>query len=136
MMTLIDRIEDLKGILDTVTCEQLRHKYGTGRSFTIVTPQEKKSRYRKGVMTEIGDIEESVWMQAMEYIIKRDNEIELHKNLREFVKDNYIGWFKTDMELAFYALQLHSSRIFDSPQWISYIKFNQKYRPGIFGKKI
>lgn len=72
----------------------------------------------------------------MDYIIKRDNETDLHSNLREFVKDNYIGWFKTDIELTFYALQLHSIRIFDSPQWISYIKFNQKYRPEIFGKKI
>lgn len=128
-MTLIDRIEDLKDILDTVTCEQLRHKYGTGRSFTIVTLQEKKSRYRKGVMTEVGDIEESVWMQAMEYIIKRDNETELHKNLCEFVKDHFIGWFKTERDLIFYALQLHSLRIFDNPKWVDYIKFNQKYRP-------
>lgn len=131
MIRLIDRFEELKDILDTVTFKQIEHKYGTGRSITIVTSQEKKSRYRKGVMTEVGDIEESVWMQAMEYIIKRDNEIELHRDLREFVKDNYIGWFKTDKELAFYALQLHSSRIFDNPQWVCYIKFNQMYRPEI-----
>lgn len=136
MDILIDRIEELLSILDSVTFAQLRDKYGTGRSFTIVTAHEKKSRYRNGIMTEIGDIEETVWMQAAEYLIKRDKETELHKNLCVWLKDNLPGWFKTDRDLKFYALRLHSTRIFDNPQWVDYIKFNQKYRPEIFSKKI
>ena len=131
MVTLIDRIEELKDLLETVTFKQLNHKYGTGRSFTIVTAHEKKSRYRNGIMTEVGDIEESVWMQAVEYLIKRDNENELHKNLREWLKDTLPGWFKTDRDLTLYALKLHSARIFDEPKWVDYIAFNKKYRPSI-----
>lgn len=131
METLIDSIEELMDLLKTITLEQLRWKYGTGRTFTIVTPQEKKSRYRQGIMTEIGDIEESVWMQAVEYIIKRDNETELHKNLREWLKDTFIGWFKTDKDLTLYALRLHTSRIFDNSDWVDYVAFNKKYRPCI-----
>lgn len=129
MIKLIDKIEELKDILDTVTFEQISYKYGTGRSITIESMQEKKSRYRNGVMTEIGDIEESVWRQAVEYVIRRDNETELHKNLRAWLKDISPGWFKTDKDLTQYALELHSIRIFDNPKWVYYIAFNKKYRP-------
>src|SRR5699024_12113715 len=30
------------------------------------------------------------------------------------------------------ALQLHTSRIFDNPQWVGYLPFNKRYRPEIW----
>ena len=132
MANIIDTFEELKSILDTVTFEQLRHMYGTGRSFTERNSQgDKKTHYRHGVMTEIGDIEVSVWMRVMEYIIKREDETGLYKNLCEWLKETYVGWFKTNTELTRYALELHSIRIFDRKEWVCYIAFNQKYRPEI-----
>lgn len=75
MANIIDTFEELKVILDTVTFEQLRHRYGTGRSFTIKNSQgDKKTYYRHGVMTEIGDIEESCCVrQGVHYQARRRN---------------------------------------------------------------
>ena len=30
------------------------------------------------------------------------------------------------------ALQLHTSRIFDNPQWVGYLPFNKRYRPEVW----
>lgn len=126
MDVLIDDISTLKDKLDTLTFEQVNMKYGTGRSNTVTTPQGKKSFYRHGVMTEIGDIRESVWMEIVEYLIVRDKETELYNCLYEWVKDTY-GWNQTDAERKQYVLQLHATRIFDNPAWVDYIAFNEKY---------
>ena len=130
MNTLIEDISAVKGMLDSLTFEQVRLMYGTGRSNTVTTAQGKKSFYRNGVMTKIGDIRESVWIEVIEYMIARDNETELYNYLYKWVKDTY-GWNQTDEERKKYVLQLHAARIFDNPKWVDYTSFNEKYRKGI-----
>lgn len=130
MDKLIDNFSELESVKDSVTIVQVQLKYGTGRSNTITTSQGKKCFYRNGVMTEIGDIKESVWVQLIEYLIQRDNETELFNQLLEWLKDNY-HWPKGDDERRRYALELHAARIFDRTEWVDYIAFNKKYRPEI-----
>lgn len=115
-------------VLDGLTFEKVSLKYGTGRSNTFNTPNGKKTSYRHGVMTEIGDIEVSVWMQIVEYLIRKANEIELYNNLLEWVTDT-MKWSESEAERRKYALELHAARIFDNPKWVDYIAFNKKYRP-------
>ena len=38
-------------------------------------------------------------------------------------------WLRSSRETELYALELHSSRIFDNPRWVAYEEFNGKYRP-------
>lgn len=81
-------------------------------------------------MTEIGDIEVSVWMQIVEYLIRKANEIELYNNLLEWVTDT-MKWSENEIERKKYSLELHAARIFDNREWVDYIAFNKKYRSEI-----
>lgn len=128
-MNLIDRIEDIN--LAEITFDCIRKMYGTGRSFTTVNSQgEKKSHYRNGCMTAIGDIEESVWKQMVRQLIIRENETELFRNLKSWLKDSKM-MFRDANELEDYALELYAARIFDCHEWVGYVDFNTKYRPEI-----
>lgn len=112
------------------TFHDLRHKYHTGRAYIISgSGRDKKMGYRHGVMCEIGDIEESKWVELMQDLITRYGEQELHQHLVEWV-ENY-PWNYTKYQIKMYALELHSSRIFDNEEWVNFIQFNQKYRPEI-----
>lgn len=133
MERLIDRIEEINQA--EITFADIRKKYGTGRAFTVRNSQgDKKTRYRNGCMTEIGDIEESVWQQVVRNLIIRENETELFRNLKRWAKDTRMP-FRDDKELENYALELHAARIFDCPEWVGYVEFNEKYRPEILHKK-
>lgn len=132
-MNLIDRIEDI----DTaeITFDSIRKMYGTGRSFTTVNSQgEKKSHYRNGCMTAIGDVEESVWKQAVRKLIIRENETALFRNLKCWLRDSKMI-FRDENELEDYTLNLHAARIFDRTEWVGYVDFNTKYRPEILHRK-
>lgn len=129
MDILINVFPDEK-VLDGLTFEKVSLKYGTGRSNTFNTPNGKKTSYRHGVMTEIGDIEVSVWIQIVEYLIQRAKENELYNNLLEWVTDT-LKWSENDAERKKYALVLHAVRIFGNPAWVDYVAFNKKYRPKI-----
>lgn len=132
MDILIDAVPDEK-TLSELTFEQVRMKYGTGRANTFNTPNGKKTSYRQGVMTEIGDIRDSVWEYIVEYLIKRDNEVELFNQLLEWVTET-MKWSQRDNERKRYALELHAARIFDRKEWVCYTDFNKKYRPDIFNR--
>lgn len=126
MDILINVFPDEK-VLDGLTFEKVSLKYGTGRSSTFNTPNGKRTSYRHGVMTGIGDIEVSVWMQIVEYLIRKANEIELYNNLLEWVTDT-LKWSENEVERKKYALELHAVRIFDNHEWVDYIAFNKKYQ--------
>ena len=129
MDILIDRKENIN--LAEITFSSIRKMYGTGRSFTMRNSQgDKKTLYRHGCMTAIGDIEESVWQQVVRELIKREHETELFQNLKSWLKDSKI-MFRDEKELEDYALQLHAARIFDCVEWVGYVEFNEKYRPEI-----
>lgn len=115
--------------LSTLTYEQIRWQYGTFRSYSKGTRSNKITWYENGVMTPIGEIEESVWYQAAEHIIQREHEEELFNQLLQYESETtHNGCFKMQ-ELKHYTLKLFVSRIFDAPGWIGFIPFNRKYRP-------
>ena len=87
MEILINNFSEIESIKDSLTFGKVKFLYGTGRSNTFTTVHGKVTTYRCGVMTEIGDIEESVWMQIVEFLIKKSHEIELYHNLLEWVKE-------------------------------------------------
>lgn len=133
MDILINRMEDIN--LAEITFSSIRKRYGTGRAFTFRNSQgDKKTHYRNGCMTEIGDIEESVWQQVVRELIKREHETELFRNLKCWLKDSKMI-FRDENELEDYALDLHATRIFDCSDWVGYVEFNTRYRPEILHRK-
>lgn len=133
MDMLINMMEDID--LAEITFSSIRKMYGTGRAFTSKNYRGEKSvYYRHGCMTVIGDIEKSVWQQIVRILIKRENETELFQNLKSWLKDSKIV-FRDENELDDYALQLHAERMFDCAEWVDFVGFNTKYRPGIVHRK-
>ena len=130
MEILINNFSEIESIKDSLTFVKVKFLYGTGRSNTFTTVHGKVTTYRRGVMTEIGDIEESVWMQIVEFLIKKSHESELYHNLFEWIKERS-KWCASETERREYALRLHASRIFDDQEWVDYRAFNAKYRPSI-----
>lgn len=124
--TTIDHIEELD--LTTIPLSDLYWQFGTGQSLTHGSGRDKKYSYRSGVQTEIGDIREDVWYQAVERIARRDNEEWLVNALTEWKKTkNYANLFATRLRQK--ALQLYAMRMFDCKAWSDYLPFNRKYRP-------
>ena len=120
--------------VEELTFSDLRYRFGTGRAFIISgTGRDKKYGYRHGVMTSIGDIEISEWKELMRALISRCGEEELHTQLCEWEMEN-TPWSHTKAETLENALELHSMRIFDDPQWVDFIPFNRKYRPEVIAK--
>ena len=59
--------------------------------------------------------------------IEKANEQALYAQLLKWVKE-CCPFQHTKEEIETYALELHTSRIFDNPQWAAYEEFNRKYR--------
>ena len=114
--------------LDTITFDDIRYKYGTGRSINV--GRGEKRGYRVGVMTNIGDIEEAVWMSTVRCLIVQAGEQALFANLLEWVNDE-VPWTTGKKDTEMYALQLFADRIFDDPDWCDFVGFNAKYRPEV-----
>lgn len=122
------RVEDL-------SFEDLRKRYGTGVGYLISDHGRgrKTYGYRLGIMTQIGDIELSVWRKLMRNLIEKAGEQNLYDTLKEWVRS--FPWLKDEEDIEQYALELHSARIFDNAQWVDYLEFNQRYRPETFTKE-
>ena len=115
--------------IEDISFVDIRHRGGTGRAHTEKDGHgNRRTSYRCGVSTPIGDIEESVWYQVANALIEREGEAELFVQLKEWCKD-HIAWVKTKDEIADYATELHVNRIFDDPEWVDFLPFNSKYRP-------
>lgn len=117
--------------IDEVTFSDMRCRYQTGRSIHISgVGRDKKFEYRNGVMTALGDIEQSKWMELAKELIERAGEQELYTSLHEWeAKHNYCG--RTKAELEQHTLELHMGRFFDNPHWVDFVPFNSVYRPEI-----
>lgn len=117
--------------IEEITFSDLRCHYGTGRSIHISgTGRDKKFKYRHGVMTNLGDIEQKEWQELAKALIKRTGEQALFSSLYEWeVRKNNCG--KTKDELEQHTLELHMGRFFDDPKWVDYVPFNAKYRPHV-----
>lgn len=113
-----------------LTFPNLEWKYGTGVSITTGRGMYKKSSYRNGVMTELGDIEESIWYQLMEGLVQDSGESWLLDALIQWKKEQNLT-HQPLSEVRKEALRAHSSRIFDNPHWVDFVSFNWKYRPAL-----
>ena len=108
--------------------EDLRSRFSTGQAYTKSgSGRDRVMGYRHGVMTNIGDLEESVWEALLRGLIHRSGEDELLRALIEWSAS--APWLRTQKEIEKYALELHSSRIFDNKNWVGYREFNERYRP-------
>ncbi len=105
--------------------------YGTGRSFVIGTDRlgKKIERYRYGIMTKLGDIEQPEWISLIKALIAREGEEELQGWLVEWYANDHIP--RTHEKLEQEALEAHAARLFDNEAWADFIPFNQKYRPAV-----
>lgn len=116
--------------------EDIRFMYGTGRAIYISgTGRDKVYDYRNGCMTKIGDIEEGEWLSLMRFLIERDGEQELFKQLLTWETENdFCDSDKQTLERD--TLIKHSMRIFDDVKWVDYVRFNQRFRPDELTKSI
>lgn len=125
----INQINSLEGVPVDASYEDLELGTYTGQAILLSgSGRDKKYSYRHGVMTKLGDIEESVWFAAMLRLIERSGEQELFENLLEWVTEN-IPYLHTKKERHDEAIVLMSYRMFDNPKWVGYEDFNRKYRP-------
>ncbi len=125
------RIDSLDGIdLSTVSLSDVRWQIGSGIAISSGSGRDKKYRYRNGVITNIGDIEEHIWYQLVEQIAQRDNEVWLVDALAVWEGEhNYLR--RSPAQIREEALELYSMRIFDQPEWVVYIPFNRRFRPDV-----
>ena len=109
--------------------EDVRFMYGTGRAIYISgTGRDKIYDYRNGCMTKIGDIEEGEWIALMKFLIARDGEQDLFKQLLAWeTGHNFCDSDKKTLERD--TLIRHSMRLFDNVKWVDFVRFNQRYRP-------
>ena len=109
--------------------EDVRFMYGTGRAIYISgTGRDKIYDYRNGCMTKIGDIEEGEWISLMKFLIERDGEQDLFKQLLAWeIEHNFCDSDKKTLERD--TLIRHSMRLFDNVKWVDFVRFNQRYRP-------
>lgn len=109
--------------------EDVRFMYGTGRAIYISgTGRDKIYDYRNGCMTKIGDIEEGEWISLMKFLIERDGEQDLFKQLLAWeIEHNFCNSDKKTLERD--TLIRHSMRLFDNVKWVDFVRFNQRYRP-------
>lgn len=112
----------------SITFTSLRWHYGTGIAISSGTGIYKKSGYRNGVMTDLGDIKESTWCELAEKLIQDSHEQWLLDALFLWEQEhNYAK--KSKAELRVEALYAHIRRIFDDPKWAYFIPFNRRFRP-------
>lgn len=129
--TGIFHIDSMGYDIQKLTFSQIRIRFHTGRAFVISgIGRDRKYGYRYGCMTEIGDIEISQWTELIQYLIERDSEQSLQKDMVSWVTETY-PWLHTQKEREDYALSLHASRIFDCEEWFDYVEFNKLYRPEV-----
>ena len=112
--------------LSTLHLNDIRWLVGTGQRMSTRQGKKQKTAYRRGVLTPIGDVRLDVWYELTEAIIRRDGEQPLLNSLVEWLSaHNYAEEAPT--QIHYHALELHSSRLFDRPQWVDYIPFNRLY---------
>lgn len=124
----IDNINDID--FAKLNHENLRVKYWTGQNKTEIRHQEKIDRYRHGAMTNLGDIELSVWIRLVKLLIIQSNEQELYKQLYDFYINHemaHFNWNEKDIkkEKERAVMDIYTRRLFNNPEWACYNNFKQ-----------
>lgn len=116
-------IDSLQDIPAGAGFSDLRCHFETGRSILISgSGRDKRFGYRSGIETDIGDIEISVWREAVSQLIDRDGERPIYQALLSYVADEY-PWWHTNQERELEVLNLHCCRIFENPHWVDHNLF-------------
>ena len=119
---------------ENVTYDDIRLMYHTGKFIRYYGSQDKKAgKYRIGVMTKLGDIEEKDWIRYAEELVRRNNEEVLFKQLKSWYRQT-TPWLRDEKDLHRYTLECFVARIFDNPNWVDYEAFNKCYRPDFLTK--
>ena len=119
---------------ENVTYDDIRLMYHTGKFIRDYGSQDKKAgKYRVGVMTKLGDIEEKDWIRYAEEVVRRNNEEALFKQLKNWYRQT-TPWLRDEKDLHRYSLECFVARIFDNPNWVDYEAFNKCYRTDLLTK--
>ena len=119
---------------ENITYEDIRLMYHTGKFVRDCSSQDKKAgKYRIGVMTKLGDIEEKDWIRYAEELIRRNNEEALFKQLKSWYRQT-TPWLRDEKDLHRYTLECFVARIFDNPNWVDYEAFIRRHRPDLLTK--
>jgi len=121
----IDSLEQLD--LHNLKLLDIASLYRTFRVETEGRGRGRKIKTRTGLMTNLGDIETSVWLSAIEICSQNAKEQYLLEAMVEWYKE--LRFFSSDKDNIIYAHDLYCERFFDRDDWADYIPFNQKYRP-------
>lgn len=117
-----------------VTYDDIRLMYHTGKFIRDYGSQDKKAgKYRIGVMTKLGDIEEKDWIRYAEELVRRNSEEDLFKQLKSWYRQT-TPWLRDEKDLHRYSLECFVARIFDNPNWVDYEAFNRRHRPELLTK--
>ena len=110
---------------DGITYEDIRVMYYTGRFERDSGSQDKRAgRYRRGMMTRIGNLEQSEWIRCAEELIRRNGEQQRFEKLKQWYRKT-TPWLRNKDELHQYTLVCFAARIFDNPQWVDYAAFRE-----------
>lgn len=119
---------------ENVTYDDIRLMYHTGKFIRDYGSQDKKAgKYRIGVMTKLGDIEEKDWIRYAEELVRRNNEENLFKQLKSWYRQT-TPWLRDEKDLHRYTLECFVARIYDNPNWVDFVAFNERYRPEVLKK--
>ena len=119
---------------ENVTYDDIRLMYHTGKFIRDYGSQDKKAgKYRIGVMTKLGDIEEKDWIRYAEELVRRNSEEDMFKQLKSWYRQT-TPWLRDEKDLHRYTLECFVARIFDNPNWVDYEAFNKCYRPDFLTK--
>ena len=119
---------------ENVTYDDIRQMYHTGKFIRDYGSQDKKAgKYRIGVMTKLGDIEEKDWIRYAEELVRRNSEEDMFKQLKSWYRQT-TPWLRDEKDLHRYTLECFVARIFDNPNWVDYEAFNKCYRPDFLTK--
>lgn len=116
---------------ESITHENLEYMHGTGIAISLGKDRigEKKYRYRHGVQTKLGDIEDSVWVALIKKLIEKENRQKLFHDLLEWEKAENKVVNRDEDDMIMSALSDYVSRMNDNKVWWDYIRFNAKYYP-------
>ena len=80
--------------------------------------------YRTGIQTNVGGIETSEWKALMKRLICQTGEEIIFDRLLRWVSQNS-PWLHTKEKYELEALELHSMRAFENPEWVGYTEFQE-----------
>lgn len=101
-----------EAVLHAYSAEDLCVHYFTGRAISSGSGRYKTTQYRMGIMTNAGDIEESIWHELARDYVKHHNGEARVAELKQTAL-NTCAWIRTDEEAENHALRKYISECAD-----------------------